>query len=92
MFGKKDKKEDKVKKDTQSKGKVLRGVVVSDKMDKTVVVEVSRYFKHPKIGKYITRKKKYHAHDEANTSKVGDKVEIRESKKMSKNKNFTVVK
>ncbi len=87
----------KLKKDTKEKemvnsGKVLSGVVVSDKMDKTVVVEVQRYFKHPVYGKFVKMRKKYKAHDELNEKKVGDKVEIVETKPISKDKRFTVKK
>lgn len=74
----------------ETKGKVLRGVVVSDKMDKTVVVKVDRYVKHPKYQKYYTVSKKYKAHDEANEKKIGDKVEIVETKPISKDKTFRV--
>ena len=68
----------------------LRGVVVSDKMDKTVVVSVSRFVKHPKYGKYYNISKKYKAHDEVNKYKTGDKVEIIETKPISKDKRFKV--
>jgi small subunit ribosomal protein S17 len=78
--------------DKNVNGKKLTGTIVSDKMDKTVVVAVARYFKHPKYGKYITRTKKYKAHDEQNTYKTGDKVEIQESRPISKDKNFVVLK
>ena len=71
--------------------KTLRGVVVSDAMDKTVVVEVGRYVKHPKYKKFYTINKKYHAHDEKNQYKIGDKVEIIETKPISKKKSFKVV-
>lgn len=74
------------------KGKVLSGVVVSDKMKDTVVVSVSRYIKHPKYGKFIKSQKKFKAHDAGNTCKVGDKVEIRETRPLSKTKHFIVVK
>lgn len=74
-----------------NKGKVLKGVVVSDKMDKTVVVAVSRYIKIPIYGKYVVKTKKYKAHDENNSHKVGDKVEIREVKPISKDKTFIVI-
>ncbi|MBN1783980.1 MAG: 30S ribosomal protein S17 [Alphaproteobacteria bacterium] len=70
--------------------RILQGKVVSDKMDKTVVVEVERRFKHPLYGKYIRTHKKYHAHDEANACKVGDLVAIRESAPRSKKKSFEV--
>lgn len=78
-------------KNTENKGKFLKGVVVSDKMDKTVVVSVSRFVKHPLYGKYYQINKKYKAHDENNTSKVGDKVEIVETRPISKDKKFKVV-
>ncbi|MFA6386809.1 MAG: 30S ribosomal protein S17 [Candidatus Paceibacterota bacterium] len=71
--------------------KILKGVVVSDKMDKTVVVEVTRFIEHKKYGKRIKRSKKYKAHDENNTKKVGDKVEIEETKPMSKDKHFKII-
>lgn len=71
--------------------KQLRGVVTSDKMDKTAVVSVERYVKHPKYGKYQKISKKYKAHDEDNTAKVGDKVTIEESVRMSKDKSFKIV-
>ena len=73
-------------------GKFLKGVVVSDKMDKTVVVSVSRFVKHPLYGKFYQINKKYKAHDEGNTCKVGDKVEIVETRPISKDKKFKVVK
>lgn len=76
----------------KTNGKKLTGVVVSDKMQKTVVVAVSRYIKHPKYGKYFTRTKKYKAHDENGEYAMGDKVEIKEVKPISKDKNFTVTK
>lgn len=76
---------------TIKKGKVLEGTVVSDKMAKTVVVAVERFIKHPKYGKYITRTKRYKAHDEANKFKVGDKVAIREVRPISKDKTFEVI-
>lgn len=81
------------KKETKAKrrGKVLSGVVVSDKMKDTIVVNVSRYSKHPKYGKYIRKHKKYKVHDVGNTKKVGDKVEIRETAPISKDKHFIVV-
>jgi len=73
------------------KNKVLQGVVVSDKMDKTITVLVSRYIKHPKYKKYYKESKKYKAHDEKNEFQVGDKVSIIETKPISKDKNFKVV-
>ena len=71
--------------------KVLEGKVVSDKSDKTVVVEVKRRFSHPFYGKVISRSKKYHAHDEKNKFKKGDIVKIIESKPISKLKTWEVV-
>jgi small subunit ribosomal protein S17 len=71
--------------------RVLQGVVVSDKNDKTVVVRVERRFTHPVLKKTIRRSKKYHAHDEANKHKVGDLVAIEESKPISKNKRWVVL-
>lgn len=73
------------------KGKVLSGIITSDKMDKTVVVKVDRYVKHEKYQKYYTISKKYKAHDEANAYKTGDKVEIMETRPISKDKTFIVV-
>jgi len=72
--------------------RVLQGVVVSDKNDKTVVVEVERRFTHPLFKKTVRRSKKYHAHDEANAHKIGDKVWIEESAQISKNKRWVVMK
>ena len=79
------------KKEIIEKGKILKGVVVSDKMDKTVVVSVSRFVKHPKYGKFYQINKKYKAHDEANKFHVGDKVEIMETRPISKDKRFKVI-
>ena len=76
---------------TESKGNILKGVVVSDKMDKTVVVSVSRFVKHPLYGKFYKISKKYKAHDEGNIYKIGDKVEIVETRPISKDKRFKVV-
>lgn len=71
--------------------KILTGKVVSDKMQKTVVVEVNRYVKHPKYKKYLTHTKRYKAHDENNQFKVGDQVSIRETRPLSKDKHFEVI-
>lgn len=76
---------------SNTRKKTLRGVVVSDKMQKTVVVEVNRFVKHPKYGKYMKQSKKYKAHDEENTYKVGDKVSIEETRPISKDKSFKVI-
>ena len=69
----------------------LSGIVISDKMNKTVVVSVSRFVKHPKYGKFYRVNKKYKAHDEQNKYKTGDKVEIIETRPVSKDKRFQVV-
>lgn len=66
------------------------GLVVSDKMDKTVVVLVSDKYKHPLYKTTITRSKKYKAHDEENACGIGDKVRIVETRKLSKDKNWRV--
>ena len=71
--------------------RVLQGVVVSDKNDKTIVVQVERRYTHPLFKKTVRRTKKYHAHDEANKFKIGDKVSIQESAPISKNKRWTVI-
>jgi small subunit ribosomal protein S17 len=71
--------------------RTLRGLVVSDRMEKTITVRVERVFKHPKYKKYIRRHKKYHAHDEERTAHVGDEVEIRECRPLSKIKRWRLV-
>ena len=71
--------------------RVMQGVVVSDKGNKTVVVNVERRFQHPIYKKYIRRSKNYHAHDENNQCKVGEKVTIRECRPISKLKRWEVV-
>jgi small subunit ribosomal protein S17 len=71
--------------------RILQGVVVSDAMDKTVVVRVERRVMHPVYKKFIRRSKKYSAHDETNSVKVGDVVRIEECRPISKNKSWTVV-
>lgn len=71
--------------------KTMVGFVVSDKMEKTVVVLVTSKKKHPIYGKYITFTKKYKAHDEKNDAKVGDTVEIIETRPLSKDKYFRVL-
>jgi small subunit ribosomal protein S17 len=67
------------------------GVVVSDKMQKTVVVAVERRVPHPVYGKMVTRTTKFKAHDEENASKVGDRVRIMETRPLSKDKRWRVV-
>lgn len=71
--------------------RVLQGVVVSDKGDKTVTVLVERRVMHPLYKKFIKRSKKYHAHDEANSYKVGDVVRIEETRPISKTKSWKVL-
>ena len=71
--------------------KVREGVVVSDKMQKTVVVAVERRVPHPVYGKMVTRTKKFKAHDEENTAKAGDRVRIMETRPLSKDKRWRVV-
>ncbi len=71
--------------------RVLQGVVVSDKQDKTVVVRVERRFTHPVMKKTVRRTKNYHAHDDGNTYAVGDTVWIEEHKPISRLKRWAVV-
>jgi small subunit ribosomal protein S17 len=71
--------------------RVLTGVIVSDKTDKTVVVNVERKVKHPLYGKIIRRSKKYHAHDEGNEFKAGETVRIEETAPISKLKTWKVI-
>ena len=71
--------------------KILTGVVISDKPNKTITVVVERKYQHPLLKKVIKSKKKYSAHDENNKYKNGDKVSIIESKPFSKNKKFKVI-
>ena len=71
--------------------RVMHGVVVSDKMEKTIVVNVERKFSHPLYKKYIKRSKRYHVHDEDNKFKVGDMVNIRECRPLSKSKRWEVI-
>ncbi|GAB3117851.1 30S ribosomal protein S17 [Novispirillum itersonii] len=71
--------------------RILQGVVVSDAMDKTIVVKVERRFMHPLYKKFIKRSKKYAAHDEANQAKIGDVVRIRECRPLSRRKSWELV-
>lgn len=68
------------------------GVVTSDRMDKTVVVSISKKVQHPKYKKFVTRRVKYKAHDEANDCRIGDRVEIIETRPLSKEKRWRVSK
>ena len=82
----------KIQKDnTENKGIILKGVVVSDKMQKTVVVSVTRLKKHPKYKKYYKVTKRFKAHDEKGEYHIGDKVVIRETRPLSKSKRWIVV-
>ena len=71
--------------------RTLTGKVVSDKMDKSIVVLIERQVQHPLYGKLIRRSTKLHAHDENNTAKAGDVVTIKECRPMSKTKSWTLV-
>ena len=75
----------------RSARKVRQGVVVSDKMQKTVVVRLERRFAHPRYGKMVTRSTKVKAHDEENNAKTGDTVRIMETRPLSKDKRWRVV-
>jgi len=71
--------------------RILEGVVVSDKTDKTIVVQVERRFTHPMMKKTVRRSKKYHAHDEANAARIGDIVRIQECRPRSRLKSWELV-
>jgi small subunit ribosomal protein S17 len=75
---------------TKKNKKELIGLIVSDKMDKSVVVRVERFVQHKVYKKYIKRYKKYHAHDEQNECRIGDEVKIIETRPLSKLKRFRV--
>ncbi|MDA8204807.1 MAG: 30S ribosomal protein S17 [Thermaerobacter sp.] len=77
--------------EAQGKRKVREGVVVSDKMDKTVVVAVESLVTHPIYGRRMRRTKRYKAHDEDNRCRTGDRVRIEETRPLSKEKNWRVV-
>ena len=76
--------------ETSSIKRTLIGRVVSDKMDKTVTVLVERKVKHPMYGKVMVRSKKYHAHNDGNTAKAGDLVDIVETRPVSRTKTWAV--
>ncbi|MFH0755164.1 MAG: 30S ribosomal protein S17 [bacterium] len=76
----------------KNKGKILKGTVVSTKMKDTVIVSISSFKKHPKYGKYIKKRNKIMAHDEGNTYEKGEIIEIIETRPISKNKSFKVIK
>lgn len=77
--------------DTAGRRKQRQGRIVSDSMDKTVVVSVERRMSHPLYGKQVKRQKKYHAHDETNEFRTGDLVLIEETRPLSKKKRWRVV-
>jgi small subunit ribosomal protein S17 len=87
-----EKEKNTIEKIQETKPKILEGVVVSDKMQNTIVVKVQRFVKHPKYQKYVKIAKKFKAHDEGNTAKIGDKVKIKETRPISKDKHFILVK
>ena len=76
--------------DDRKQRKVRTGMVISDKMDKTVVVEVSRTVIHPVYKKFVRRRKRFMAHDEENRCRIGDEVMIVETKPLSRHKNWRV--
>ena len=82
----------KEKSSKKKKGRLLKGVVISDKMDKTIVVSVSRLKKHPRYKRRYRVDKKYKVHDEKNEFKIGDRVMIRECRPISKDKKWRLVK
>lgn len=71
--------------------KILKGTIISDKMNKTVVVKVDNFKKHPRYKRYYKSSKKYKAHDENSQFHIGDKVMIKETRPISKNKHFEVL-
>lgn len=77
-----------MEKSSKPNGKVLAGEVISCGMEKTIVVKVNRTYKHPLLGKTVTKFKKYKAHDENSVAKLGDWVEIVESRPISKTKHM----
>jgi small subunit ribosomal protein S17 len=76
---------------TKGRRKSRQGTVVSDQMDKTVVVSVDRQLAHPLYGKQVSRQKRYQAHDEENNCQVGDVVRIEETRPLSKHKRWRVL-
>lgn len=76
----------------KNNGKILKGVVTSTKMKDTVVISINSFEKHPKYGKFIKKQNKIMAHDEGNTCKEGEMIEIIETKPISKHKRFKVLK
>lgn len=86
-----EKKKTEKNKEEKNGGKTLSGVVVSDKMKDTCVVLVTRFVKHKKYKKYYKVGKKYKVHDVGNIKKIGDKVEMKECRPISKDKHFVVI-
>src|SRR3979490_26289 len=82
----------KVEPETRGRRRVETGVVTSDNIDKTRRVEIPRLVKHPRYGKYIRRRTICHVHDETNQSRTGDKVEIMETRRLSKTKTWRLIK
>lgn len=68
----------------------LQGVVVSDKMEKTIVVQVTRRYRHPRYRKYVQERTRYKVHDETNTARIGDRVEIIETRPLSREKRWAL--
>ena len=77
--------------ETQAQQRTVVGKVISDKMDKTIVVEVVRNVRHPMYGKYLRRSTRLYAHDETNQCKIGDEVLIKQSRPISKTKHWQLV-
>lgn len=75
----------------RAKRRVLQGTVTSNKMDKTITVEISRRVKHPLYEKFVSRRTRIHAHDEQNEAAIGDIVEVGESRPLSKLKRFRLL-
>jgi len=78
--------------DTRGARKRVVGIVVSDKMTKSIVVQVTDHVRHPMYGKFVKRNQKFHAHDEKNDAKTGDTVELIETRPLSKTKRWRLVK
>jgi len=76
---------------TRNLRKTRIGIITSDKMEKTITVSVERRVKHPLYGKFMKKTKKYHAHDEDNTARIGDRVRIMETRPLSKSKRWRLV-
>jgi small subunit ribosomal protein S17 len=76
---------------TRNQRRTIEGTVVSDKMQKTITVLVERTYRHPKYEKFVRKQKRYHAHDEKGEARVGDRVELRSCRPMSRLKRWTLV-